>query len=596
VLLSVVFFVPAALEAAESVTLRPIFVKKDSARGSRISLKTSSVLETSDLTTYALASLENVIDFAQGVDLKKRAPYGMQTDLSIRGSGFDQVLLAVDGVKVNDPQTGHYSLDVPLTGEDIERIEVVKGAYPSRYGIGGIGGTINIVTKRPLKKEGSLEVSRGEHALWTRQVSYTDTTGLLRGRYSLAMNDSSGYRPMTYFKDIKFFTTQEVHNDAHALRYSFGYLKKDFGADSFYSNLYPREEDHTDTRFTDVSLKSRWGAITVNPVVYCKRHWDRFILDVARPALPVNIHTSYVYGADFGVDWDLPFAKISMVPRINTEKLTSTNIGNRKRDSRSVFISSLLSIADPLSAELTTTVLDSDTTSAKAAYGATINYAVSSHTDIQCTFGKNFRLPSFTELYYRDAANRGNDQLNAEDARALEAGFSHRFGSAQFSAAVFTQKESQVIDWVRASAHDAWDAKNIGEKDTRGVDVSYRCAFAKNAFLKRISWWYTYLYLERSAQDLLTKYTLNYSKHQLRLAPEFAVMGFSNTFVLTYKQPCQRRHFFVGDWKISKSFTRGGFEQEVFLEIDNIFNVSYEEVAGVPMPGRWARAGYKIKF
>jgi len=80
------------------------------------------------------------------IDPQERAPGGVQSDLSIRGSTFGQTLVLIDGLRVNDAQTGHHNLDLPIPLDSIDRIEVLHGAGSTFYGADAMGGPVNFIT------------------------------------------------------------------------------------------------------------------------------------------------------------------------------------------------------------------------------------------------------------------------------------------------------------------------------------------------------------------------------------------------------------------------------------------------------------------
>ncbi|MGQ9618227.1 MAG: TonB-dependent receptor [Candidatus Aminicenantia bacterium] len=87
------------------------------------------------------------------LDFQERGSFGVQADVSIRGSTFQQVLVLLDGVRINDLQTAHHNMDIPVPLESIERIEILNGNGSSLFGADAFGGVINIVTKDPIKVE-----------------------------------------------------------------------------------------------------------------------------------------------------------------------------------------------------------------------------------------------------------------------------------------------------------------------------------------------------------------------------------------------------------------------------------------------------------
>ncbi len=81
------------------------------------------------------------------LDVQQRAP-GTSADLSIRGSTFEETLILVNGLRLNDAQTGHNNLDIPFPFESVQRIEVLKGAGSTLYGSDAMGGAVNFITAR----------------------------------------------------------------------------------------------------------------------------------------------------------------------------------------------------------------------------------------------------------------------------------------------------------------------------------------------------------------------------------------------------------------------------------------------------------------
>ena len=126
------------------------------------------------LSTETLKSAGTIgaaLDTAAGLDVQRRGAPGTQGDISIRGSSFQQSLVLLDGVRLNDPQTAHHNLDLPLTVYDIDRVDVLSGPYSSIYGPDAYAGAVNLVTERPDKDKVSARLGLGEFSAWSALAS-----------------------------------------------------------------------------------------------------------------------------------------------------------------------------------------------------------------------------------------------------------------------------------------------------------------------------------------------------------------------------------------------------------------------------------------
>ena len=92
-------------------------------------------------------SLDELLRYVPGIEVQARGPLGSQSDITMRGGTFQQVLVIVDGMRVNDPNTGHFTSYIPIAPSEIERIEVLKGASSTLYGSDAVGGVIHVITK-----------------------------------------------------------------------------------------------------------------------------------------------------------------------------------------------------------------------------------------------------------------------------------------------------------------------------------------------------------------------------------------------------------------------------------------------------------------
>ena len=124
-------------------------------------------------------SVDDLLRYLPGIEVQQRGPQGSQSDIVIRGGTFQQVLVIIDGVKLNDPLTGHFSMYVPIHPSEIERVEILKGAASAIWGSEAVGGVVNIITKTftssKFKNQIKAKTVAGEYGLFNGDayVSYS---------------------------------------------------------------------------------------------------------------------------------------------------------------------------------------------------------------------------------------------------------------------------------------------------------------------------------------------------------------------------------------------------------------------------------------
>src|SRR5690606_4557270 len=110
------------------------------------------VIQRREIETTPARSLQEVLSFVPGVDVRQRGVSGTQANIGIRGGSFDQTLMLLNGIKLTDPQTGHHMMNIPLPLQGISSIDVLKGPGSRIYGQNAYAGAINIITSLPYTK------------------------------------------------------------------------------------------------------------------------------------------------------------------------------------------------------------------------------------------------------------------------------------------------------------------------------------------------------------------------------------------------------------------------------------------------------------
>jgi outer membrane receptor protein involved in Fe transport len=276
--------------------------------------RTVTVLTQEDISSLPVHSVADVLALAVSADIESRSPFGMQSDIKLRGSAFSQVLVLVDGMRINDSQTGHHNADFPVPLQDIERVEVLLGSGSSIYGADAFGGVINIITRRNPKGV-RASVSGGQNGLMEGYFS----AGLQKGKFgqsiSASGNRSSGFKLDRDFRNVSV-NARSSFGDGSTLFVS--HVNKEFGADQFYGPAPSREWTNQTLISFEQKLEGKSG-IKGTVQSFYRTHGDRFRYDqskkdenthrthaiglVAKAQIPITDAGSVTLGTEAGGDW-----------------------------------------------------------------------------------------------------------------------------------------------------------------------------------------------------------------------------------------------------------------------------------------------------
>jgi len=601
-LLSVFIVLSCVLSvSAETRVLEKIVVKtaQGSSAGSYSRNNYSlTTLSAQDINEKNLNSPADALDYVPGMDLRYRGTSGVQGDLSLRGSTYEEVAVLIDGIKVMDPQTGHHNLDIPLTGFDIEKLEVLKEGASSLYGAGAFAGSANFVVKKPDKRSLSIESVAGEHALFGNAFSYTLPNDFVSSRVSFEHKISKAARPNTDFeyKTATLYLDKDMGDTGADLL--FGYQKKDFGADSFYSNMFSEEEEHTETFFYKAGLEQKICSASLKNNIYLRKHRDKFILRRNNPT-SVNYHTTYVYGGSSQLDLPTDYADIIFGMEAGSDEINSTNLGKHARLHEAGSFGAVPKLGERLSADLRVRLDNYEDWGAQDSYSMGLGYLLGEGLRLKGSLGHSFRVPSFTDLYYSDAANKGNPELRVEKSDNLALGLESKHEIIDLGLEGFYRRGRNMIDWTRSSTSDPWQATNLGGVDYQGVEFSslLRPGLKSDAgSIDKVRFSYTYMRADRSASGFYSKYALDILKHQYIVEPYFKVFGFDLSFGLSYNQRYYGDAYFLGNTCLAKKIKCGDMSFEPFFKVDNFTDRKYCELSGVAQPGRWIKGGVKFEW
>lgn len=585
------------------------------------SVRIVCVLTRQDIEQAAAQSVNDLLKLVTGVDVRQRGGFGIQTDISIDGGTFEQVTLLLNGIDTGNPQIGHLSADFPLNISDIERIEVLEGAASRVYGGQSFGGAINIVTKKD--RERSIEVAGrgGSFGTVEGEARISFTTKRLGNHISGGGGRSDGGTLNSSWQKGQLYYQGDYEDDALRLDWQFGFSKKSYGANTFYSANYPDQYERNKRFMTSVSAETK-GKFHFTPQVFWQRSFDNFEL-VRGTTFGENFHRTDVYGLKSGGHFNWSLGKTAISALLRHEGILSTNLGKditpekrwgdyTRSDNRTTVSFSLehniLLKHWTISAGLMASMTSSIDHRFRFYPGIDIAYRPSVSWKVLLSYNKGFRLPSFTELYYKSPTHEGNRNLKPEHNHSLSLGAQHKKNGLEVSARGFYHHGTQMIDWVMYSPEDIYHTAAFN-LDNVGVQVHGKIVptelFGRNTWVRSFSAGYTFIHQNKhDAEDVVkSNFAMEYLRHKFVASLSHSIisrLSISWDFrwqdrvgsYLSGNKLVDYHPYAMLDAKLLWDAT----QYQIYVQATNITNHRYYDIAAVPQPGIWIMAGARLKL
>jgi vitamin B12 transporter len=562
------------------------------------SSRTITVITSEVIKNSAATNVADLLQQVAGVDIRRRGTGGSQADLYIRGGGFDQTLLLVDGIKMDDAQTGHHTMNAALPIEVIERIEIIKGPAARVFGQNAFTGAINIVTKSKLANTASINLETGSFG----QVNGSITIGREFENSSLIAHvgvlTSDGYRENSDYNNYNYFLKGIFNKKNQPIEVLATFFEKKFGAQNFYTpdSWGFNEYEETQNSLLGASTTFRTEKFKITPRVYWKRGQDIFLLKRDDPSFYRNLHITNKVGVETNASYTSNLGITGFGVDVSRIFISSNNLGNRNRTMANLFLEHRFKFADD-KVDITPGVAVTYFSDFKfhAFPGLDIGFKLSENLKAYGNLGITYRIPTYTDLYYSDSSTDGNPNLKPEEAFAQEIGLKYNSGRFTSSVAIFNRDATNLIDYIRQNITDAkFTATNIAKVNTKGFEVNTDYRFKIKEFNQTLSFGYNYLNDDILDQNKdLSRYSLNTLKHQF-------ITRFTSKLFKSVRQNIIYKHaersvgtsYNVWDASIIVDFNTFDFT----VTANNIFNADYIESGFVPMPPKNILFGLRYSF
>ena len=558
--------------------------------------RTIKVITASEIKESAVTNVSDLLQQVAGIDMRRRGVAGMQADLYIRGGSFDQTLILIDGIKVEDPQTGHHTMNMALPIEVIERVEIIKGPAARVFGQNAFTGAINIVTKSNANNVNAIGFQIGSYG----QEHVNGTIGKDLGKTSViahaSINTSDGYRHNTDFENQNYFFKSSFNKDKTPINLIGYFTERKFGANGFYASPAAiNQYEETQSSLVGVTSEIKSKNLTIKPRLYWKRNQDMYVFIRQNPAIYRNLHISNKVGGEINMSYSSSLGTTGFGIDMAKVYLSSNNLGDRDRFMSTLFLEHRFKLAkDKLDITPGVAVTYFSDFKFHAFPGIDLGYQINDELKVYANAGYTYRIPTYTDLYYSDPTTLGNENLNPEEALTEEIGIKYNKGNFSTSFAVFNRDSDNLIDYTKENATDKWEATNIQDLNAFGFEVNASYTYKMKGFNQNLNFGYTYLDEDlEDLEDLFSRYSINSLKHHITATyrSQF-IKNLRQSIIYKFAERTTGDSYNVVD--VMATLDLKSFEISVIG--NNIFNTEYTETNLVPMPKGNVLIGAKYKF
>lgn len=636
------FTMVTAQEVAHKV-IRVSELNEVTVTSSRVPLKLSQaprmvrILDREAIAAVPAQSINDLLKYVTGVDVRQRGPFGAQTDISLRGGTSEQIAILLNGINICDPQTGHNTADFPVDISEIERIEVLEGPAGRVYGTSSLVGAINIVTRTEEKTSADVHMEGGSYGYMAAGARANVVSGQFNNQISGGYTKSDGYsrsktgKLNSDYKNARLLYTGNYSGKEADVRLLAGFTQKDYGSNTFWSAKFDEQFEHTEKYHLSMQAQTK-GKLCFSPSVYWRRNIDRFeMVRGSEEKIPFNYHRTDVYGLNINsfVEWKL--GKTAFGAEFRNEDLVSGNLGeplnkprhinNTNREYLFGLNRSNISFHLEHNLVLQRFTLSAGIIAVKNTWnergfrfypGADASLRVSDGLKVYASFNTSLRMPSFTDLYYSVEGYKADKFLKPEEITAYEFGVKYLSNLLKATSSVYYHHGKNMIDWIkdtRQAEEAKWQSVNHTKINSVGFEatcaLNFLSLFPSQTLLRNITLSYSYIDQNKAIEPYIqSKYSLEYLKHKF-------IAGLNvNIFSKLYLNAAYRYQNRVGNYqKIDGSLERYGSvglldlriaweaqKYKIYAELNNLLNKTYYDYGNTPQPGFWFLCGINYRF
>ena len=630
---------PVVTDSASMTTAREMMLEEVSVTGSRAPLTKSqaarmvTVLDRRDIAQAPVQSINDLLKYAVGVDVRQRGPIWAQTDISIRGGTSEQIILLLNGINICDPQTGHNAMDLPVDLSEIVRIEVLEGPSGRVYGSSSLVGAINIVTRPDSETSANVTLEGGSYGYgkvsaranlkqkaWNNQLSagYSRSDGYSRSKAGTLNTDFSGSKA--------FYQGQFESNDVN-INWHLGIADKGWGSSTSYASPKWQADDqyeHTTKIYSAIQAETHCGKLRLMPSIYWNQNYDRYEGYRDQPEkMKYNYNRTDVYGVNLSSYFDWVAGRTAFGAEIRNEDLVSGNLGEPlsqthhikgtdrdytlgvNRTNISGYLEHNLLLEHlTVSAGLVAVKNTWSNMNMSIYPGIDLSYRPNSNWKLHASYNTSLRMPSFTEMYYKLQGYQADPHLKPEEMQAVETGFTFHSSLFTFNTALWYHHGKNMIDWIMDTSKGTeavWQSVNHTKINSLGLELG-TTFFIRNS---RFAMNYSYIHQDKVQEEhIVSQYALEYLRHKLTATADVPLtMRLTLGLHFRWQDRVGQYTDFDGavhDYEpyalLDARLTWLQNKWKIYAEATNLLDKRYHDYGLVEQPERWIIVGTSIRL
>ncbi len=583
-----------------------------------------TVVTAKDIADKNINNVADALRTVPGLDVVRAGAVGQQTSVFMRGANSNHTLVLVDGVEMNDPSSPTGAFDFAfLQTDNIERIEVVRGAASAAFGSDAIGGVINIITKKGTGKIKLTAVAEGgSYGTWktggnisggTERVNYSfdasrlETAGFSSADKNLGNVKPNGYRN-TNLSGRTGFKVNEALDLGVTLRYGEGksFLDNGGGKGADDPNSYGTFNELFTRGFGHLKLFDGFWEQTVGVAYSRTDRSNKNGLD------PLNNFSSAA--TNLGEKVKLDYQNILHVHKTNTVMLgideeadslssfassdypawsytSSASIPLKTMNTLGYYLQDQIKLFDRSFTTLGVRYDDNNRFGGHETWRANELYTIKeTATRLKASYGTGFKAPTLNQLY-DTIYGTGNPNLKPETSRGWDVGVEQDVFK-KFSTLGISYFENAFDNLIQANAAP-YVNQNVNKAKANGIETFMEMRPITDLTLRS-----TYTY--QDAKDLDTG-------NQLLRRPRNKA-SFDTDYRFLEKAHAHVNVLMVGQ-KADYASTVAGYVMlnlagsydihknvQIYGRIDNVLNKQYEEVYGYGTSSVAGYGGVKLSY